>query len=367
MIVIVLVILSVKESAVKSCLEENAVSLYNALMKKEREKNASLHTGFWRARWARYCRSVPGVIALIAILFFVVVALFAPVIANNKPVFLAYNGKRYAPALANHKDLVDVWDYKEFVATNDAFALFPLVPYSPYRTDLSAKDAPPSRAHLMGTDQLGRDILARMIHGATVTLTIGLVATLIAIGIGVILGALAGYLGGAVDAVISRCIEIVICFPTLFILILVVSLFRPNIFLLAAFIGLFGWTGVARLIRGEFMRLKNMEFVEAAKVAGIPAHRIALRHIFPNALTPALVYIAFLFVGAALSETSLSYLGLGVQPPAASWGQIMAEAPNNYSRWWLFVFPGLAVVYVVIGFNLIGETLRDALDPKSAL
>lgn len=322
---------------------------------------------FIRIVFDRYRRSVSGVCALIMVTIFVVLAVFAPVIANERPILLAADGKLYLPALIKHRDLSAVNDFRAFIKEKNALALFPPLPYSPYTTDLSIRLLPPSLAHPLGTDELGRDVLARMIHGTTVSLSVGIVATVLSIVLGVFFGALAGYFGGWVDAVISRTIEVIICFPRFFIFLAIIAMFKPDILLVMAVIGFFDWPGIARLVRGEVLAIKKMEYVEAARVIGAGHASIIMRHILPNAITPVLVTLAFGIAGAILAETSLSFLGMGVQPPMASWGQIMEKAQNDLSNWWLFTFPGTAIFYTTIAFTMMGEALRSALDVKSDL
>ncbi|MBI4977984.1 MAG: ABC transporter permease [Spirochaetes bacterium] len=324
------------------------------------------HRGFWQVVWQRYRKSRIGMISLVMIAFFVVVAVFAPIIANDKPLIMI-DTKLRLPAFFHDKELVTVRDYRAYVLEKKAFAVFPLVSRSPYTTDLYQRFSPPSWDHPMGTDELGRDILARMIHGATVSLTVGIVATLITLVLGVLFGAFAGYYGGIADMLISRLIEVVICFPSFFIILAVISALKPNILNVMVVIGLFGWTGIARLVRAEFLRVKNSEYVEAARVVGAGHASVIFRHILPNVLTPVLISVSFTIASSILIESSLSFLGMGVQPPTASWGQVMEKALSDLTNWWLFIFPGGAIFYTLLGYNLMGETLRDALDVKGGV
>jgi peptide/nickel transport system permease protein len=244
--------------------------------------------------------------------------------------------------------------------------LAPLIaPYDPSFIDAERVLRPPSRAHLLGTDQLGRDVLSRIIWGGRISLLVGFVAVSIATLIGVILGALAGYYGKVVDSFIMRFVDIMLCFPTFFLILAVIALLEPSIWNIMVVIGLTSWMGVARLVRAEFLSLKEREFVLAARAQGAGNLRLIFRHVLPNAMAPVFV-AAILGVGAAiLTESALSFLGIGVQPPTPSWGNILTAGKDNIEiAYWLSLYPGLAILITVLGYNLLGEGLRDAVDPK---
>ncbi len=222
------------------------------------------------------------------------------------------------------------------------------------------------RFHLFGTDTNGRDVLSRMVYGARVSMLIGIVAVSIYVSIGIFLGAVAGYFGGWTDMALSRLIEIVICFPVLFLILAVQAFLQPNILNIMVALGLVYWTGVARLQRGEFLRLVNQDFVSAVRALGGSHMRIIFLHILPNALGPILVLVSFGIAGSILVESTLSFLGFGVPQPTASWGDLLNNGRNDIQgTWWLTVFPGLAIFVTITCFNLVGEGVRDALDPKS--
>lgn len=246
-------------------------------------------------------------------------------------------------------------------------AAAPLIaPYSPYTTDLAHRLSPPDGHHRFGTDELGRDVLSRMIHGARVSLVIGFSATLIALIVGSFLGAVAGYYRGAADWIVSRLIEIVLCFPFLFLVLGIVALFRPSLATIMIALGLTSWTTEARYVRGEVLRLRELEFAQAARASGARDSRIIFRHLLPNALAPVLVSASFGVANAILVESALSFLGVGVPVPTPSWGAILSVAQQfiDYA-WWLIVFPGMAIFTTVAAFNVIGDRFRDALDPRS--
>ncbi|MCA1906513.1 MAG: ABC transporter permease [Desulfarculus sp.] len=240
-----------------------------------------------------------------------------------------------------------------------------LAPFDPNAIDVQAILLPPSWTHPFGTDELGRDVFSRMIHGSRVSLQVGLVSAGLATLVGVALGAVAGYYGGWVEAAIMRFTDMMLCFPTFFLILAVIALLEPNILNIMAVIGLTSWMGVARLVRAEFLTLKEREFVLAVKSLGAGDARIIFRHVLPNAMAPVLVALTLGVAGAILTESGLSFLGLGVQPPEPSWGNILSQGKDNIEiAWWLSLFPGLAILVTVLGYNLLGEGIRDALDPR---
>ncbi|MBN2396867.1 MAG: ABC transporter permease [Deltaproteobacteria bacterium] len=240
-----------------------------------------------------------------------------------------------------------------------------LSPYEPNEINLREVLAPPSHAHLFGTDHLGRDVLSRMIWGAGISLKVGFVATGFSLLIGVILGALAGYYGRWVDAVIMRFVDIMLCFPAFFLILAVIAILEPSIWNIMIVIGLTGWMGITRLVRADFISLRERDFVQAARVIGAGDLRIIFRHILPNAMASVLVAATLGVAGAILTESALSFLGIGVQPPTPSWGNILTAGKNNIDiAWWLSLYPGLAILITVLGYNLLGEGIRDSLDPR---
>ena len=240
-----------------------------------------------------------------------------------------------------------------------------IAPWDPNRPDVKKILDGPSGVHPLGTDQLGRDVLSRMFYGARVSLAVGFVSVGIASLIGIVLGATAGYHGGVVDATIMRLVDLMLVFPRFFLLLAVLAFLRPSIWTIMAVIGLTGWMGVARLVRAEFLALKEREFVIWSQSIGASALRIVWRHILPNAMAPVLVAMTLGIPAAILTESGLSFLGLGVQPPHASWGNILNEGKDAIEiGWWLSVYPGLAILLTVLSYNLFGEGIRDALDPR---
>jgi peptide/nickel transport system permease protein len=223
----------------------------------------------------------------------------------------------------------------------------------------------PSGEHLLGTDQFSRDVLSRLLYGARVSLTIGLVAVTISVSIGTLLGASAGYFGGRVDEVVMRFVDVVIAFPRLVLLVAIVALFEPGIFVIVAVLGLTQWPHVTRIVRGEVLSLRERDFIQAGRALGFSRSRIIARHLVPNTFAPVIVAATLGIGDTIVLEAGLSFLGLGVQAPTPSWGIMVAEGRSYLlGSWWLATFPGLAIVLTVLSFNLVGDGMRDALDPR---
>ena len=275
---------------------------------------------FWRRLW----RHKLGMLGLVMLLLLVFAAVFAPVLAGSDPA----------------------------------------------RTELKLKNKPPSAEHILGTDAIGRDVWARLVYGARISLSVGLVAVGIYTSIALVLGSIAGYLGGTVDNVIMRITDIIMCFPTFLLIITVASVLPPNIFNIMIIIGIFGWPGMTRLVRGQFLTLRNRDFVTAAVALGVPTHRIIFRHILPNVIGPVVVAATLGLAGAIMTESSLSFLGLGVQQPTPSWGQTLTTAmqlPTLENMPWRWLPSALAIAFAVLSVNFFGDALRDAFDPRTTL
>ena len=239
-------------------------------------------------------------------------------------------------------------------------------PYDPNAIDVKAILLAPSSAHWMGTDGLGRDVLSRMLFGGRISLLVGIVAVGIATVIGIILGAIAGYYRGWVDTLIMRLVDIMLSIPTFFLILAVIAFLTPSIWNIMIVIGLTSWMGVTRLVRAEFLSLHGREFVLASRTLGAKDGRLIFKHLLPNSLTPIIVSSVLGVASAVLVESGLSFLGLGVQAPQASWGNILTDGKEYIQfAWWLSLFPGLAILITVLGYNLLGEGLRDALDSRS--
>ncbi len=241
-----------------------------------------------------------------------------------------------------------------------------IAPYDPDDINVKAILLGPSWQHWMGTDGLGRDVLSRMLFGGRISLLVGLVAVGISTAIGIVLGAIAGYYRGWVDTLIMRLVDVMLSIPSFFLILAVIAFLTPSIINVMIVIGLTSWMGVTRLVRAEFLSLNGREFVQASRTLGAKDVRLIFKHLLPNSLTPIIVSSVLGVAGAVLMESGLSFLGLGVQAPQASWGNILTDGKDYIQfAWWLSLFPGLAILITVLGYNLLGEGLRDALDPRS--
>jgi len=240
-----------------------------------------------------------------------------------------------------------------------------LSPYDPNSINVKHILEPPGRTHPLGTDDLGRDILSRMIWGARISLAVGFVAVGISTMVGILLGAVSGYYGGWIDRVLMRFVDIMLSIPTFFLLLAVIAFLEPSIWNIMIVIGLTSWMGVSRLVRAEVLSSKEREFALAARAIGAGDLRMIFKHILPNSMAPVLVSAVLGVAGAILVESALSFLGIGVQPPTASWGNILTAGKDNIEiAWWLSVFPGLAILVTVLAYNLLGEGIRDSIDPR---
>lgn len=242
-----------------------------------------------------------------------------------------------------------------------------IAPYDPEAIDVKAILLSPSSTHWMGTDGLGRDVFSRMLYGARISLMVGFVAVGIATAIGIVIGAVAGYYRGWVDTLIMRAVDVMLSIPTFFLILAVIAFLTPSIWNIMIVIGLTSWMGVTRLVRAEFLSLRNREFVLAAQTLGAKDARLIFTHLLPNSLTPIIVSSILGIASAVLVESGLSFLGLGVQAPQASWGNILTDGKEYIQfAWWLSLFPGLAILVTVLGYNLLGDGLRDAYNPRSS-
>jgi peptide/nickel transport system permease protein len=242
-----------------------------------------------------------------------------------------------------------------------------LAPYDPDAQGdiVERRYRPPGGENPLGTDKFGRDILSRIIYGSRISLSIGFVAVAIAITLGTLAGAVSGYFGSTTDWVVMRFVDVLIAFPRLFIVLTLIALFSPQIWLIISVLGVTSWMGVARLVRGQILSIKEREFIQATRALGLPHARVIFRHVLPNALSPVIVAATLMIGDVILTEAVLSFLGLGVQPPTASWGNIINQGRDNLlGAWWIATFPGLAIVLTVVSYNLLGDGLRDALDPR---
>ena len=327
---------------------------------------------YWSLVKHQYRKNKLAVVAIYVVFFLVALALFADFLANDKPLYCTYKGSTYLPVLKEYAvglgiskwegEFLNVdWKLLEFESV-----IWPPIKYSPTGVDLFNNSASPSleTGHYLGTDAIGRDVLAGLIHGSRISLSVGFIAAGIAIFIGVILGSIAGYYGGKVDLAIMRFVEVMQLFPSFFLIITIVALYGSSIWYIMLAIGLTSWTGDTKLVRGEILKVRNMDYVQAAVSLGLSNFRIIFRHVLPNAIAPVLISASFQIAGAILTEAGLSFLGFGVAATQVTWGSVLSEARGATSSWWLAVFPGFMIFLTVVAYNLVGEGLRDALDPR---
>ncbi len=292
-------------------------------------------------------------------------ALAAPLLANHRPLLQRSNGVLYFPALADLPLLGRLVEPHPPAPLPGDLVVRALLPYDPLAPDLLVPLQAPGAGHPLGTDRMGRDVAARLLHGAQVSLFVGAGGTLAALALGLLLGALAGHYGGITDGIISTAVDVALCFPSLLLALALLSLTPSRgpwalVLVLAAT----RWARIARYTRGEFLRLRRGDLVSAARAGGAGEGRVLAHHLLPNALAPVLVTAAFSAAGAILLEASLGFLGLGVQPPLPSWGSMLAGARGEAGGWWLVVFPGLTVFAALAAYGLIGEGLLDRMDPR---
>jgi peptide/nickel transport system permease protein len=316
-----------------------------------------------------------GRIALAGVVAMLAVALGADLLAADLPLAVRLEGETHWLPMITRPPALRGSTQQSLAASSEWMWATP-VPWGPNQTFathlVQRETAPPwapDRTHWLGTDELGRDVLARLIHGARVSLSVGLLSMMICLLIGLLLGGLAGYWGGRVDAVISRLTEVMLTFPTLFFVLAVIGLLRiTSLVPLVLVIGFTRWTDIARLVRAEILKLKGLDFITASRALGISDTRILVRHLLPNAISPVLVAATFGVASAILIESALSFLGLGAPPPTASWGELLTQAHRYLTHpgaWWLAVFPGLCIAATVLALQQLGEALRALLDPRA--
>jgi len=328
--------------------------------------------------WRRFKSNRRGYVSLWLFTILFVLSLFAEVLSNDKPLIVHYNDAYYFPLFTTYPetefggDFVTETDYldpfiREQLKKGDNWALYPLNPYSYDTLNYFAEQpnpAAPSQQNLLGTDDRGRDVLARLIYGFRISVLFGLVLTVIATCVGIIAGAVQGYFGGRTDLFFQRFIEVWGSMPELYLLIIFASIFQPSILLLVALLSLFGWMGLADYVRAEFLRGRNMDYVTAARALGVSDRAIMWRHLLPNAMTPVVTFLPFRISGAVLALTSLDFLGLGVPPTTPSLGELLAQGKDNIDAWWLSITTFGVLVGTLMLLIFIGEALREAFDTR---
>ncbi|MEW4488381.1 ABC transporter permease [Thalassoglobus sp. JC818] len=338
---------------------------------------------FWKEAWRQFRQRKLAMLSLGFVLFLSIVALFAPAISGSKPIVCKYKGEIYFPMLGYYSPRFEATflsenffgNYHDNLKENDpdSWAIWPLHfsdPNRPLDPDewpgypRTPQSSAPNSINWFGTDSKATDVFSQMVHGTRTALLVGFVSMGIASVIGITLGGLAGYFGGWTDSLISRLIEVVMCIPTLVLILALVAVINERtIWHMMAVIGATGWTGIARLTRAEFLKLKTMDFVSAARVLGVGHIRIMFKYLLPNALAPVLVPITFGIAAAILIESALSFLGFG-PANSPSWGKLLNSGRQNLEDWWLILFPGFAIFLTVLAYNLIGEGLQEATDPR---
>ncbi len=358
----------------KETSEKQKINTNGGLTKKQLESQKEVGVSYWSLVKHQFRKNMLAMFSMYIVIFLIFVALTADFLSSSKPLYASYKGETYFPVIKDYlndigiskwsPDMINV-NWKQLDNENKLESVvWTPVPYGSREIDLKNSLSPPRGDHYLGTDAIGRDLLAGLIHGSRVSLSVGFIAAGIALLIGIALGSMAGYYGGKVDLLVMRFVEIMMTLPTFFLIITIVAIYGSSIWYIMAAIGFTSWTGDAKLIRGEVLKVRNMEYITAANSIGFSGKQIIFRHVIPNAIAPVLVSGAFAIAGAILTEAALSFLGFGVSATTVTWGSLLNEARGASNAWWLAIFPGLMIFIAVVTYNLIGEGLRDALDPR---
>ena len=331
-----------------------------------------------RRRWLSFRRNKRGFYSLVIFSLLLFLSLFAEFLSNDKPFLVRYEGEYYFPIFKTYPETVFGGDFEsetdyrdkyilDKLTANGNFVIFPPNPHSYNSIDLQLDvpvPSPPTRNNLLGTDDRGRDVLARLIYGFRLSVFFGFALTAIGTFLGIVAGAIQGYFGGRTDIIFQRFIEIWGAMPELYLLIIFASIFRPSAILLLILLSMFGWMGLSDYVRAEFLKGRNMEYVKAAKALGVGNITIMYRHLLPNGMTPVITFLPFRMSGAILALTSLDFLGLGVPPSTPSLGELLAQGKANIDAWWLSLSTFLVLVGTLVLLIFIGEALREAFDPR---
>ncbi len=355
-------------------LDKMNSELKDGLTKEQMDSKKQVGVSYWSLVKHQFKKNKLAMVSMYIVVFLVFIALTADFLSSSKPLYASYKGETYFPVIKDYLNDIGIskWspdminaNWKQLDNENKLESVvWTPVPYGSREIDLKNSLSPPRGDHYLGTDAIGRDLLAGLIHGSRVSLSVGFIAAGIALLIGIVLGSMAGYYGGKVDLLIMRFVEIMMTLPTFFLIITIVAIYGSSIWYIMAAIGFTSWTGDAKLIRGEVLKVRNMEYITAANSIGFSGKQIIFRHVIPNAIAPVLVSGAFAIAGAILTEAALSFLGFGVSATTVTWGSLLNEARGASNAWWLAIFPGLMIFIAVVTYNLIGEGLRDALDPR---
>ena len=334
-----------------------------------------------KRRLSRFCKTKRALVSLIILGSLYFISLFSEFIANDKPILIRYEGKYYFfAAFRFYSDETFGGRYKteaayKKIAKSDAFRAnpknfmwFPIIPYSPYNSNLAELDGFPPTApdshHIMGTDDRGRDMFVRLLYGFRVSMTFALILLIPEILLGVAIGGIQGYIGGMFDLTLQRIIEILSSLPFLYIVILIGNIFGKSLGTLILILGMFNWIGLSYYIRAEFLRIKQFQFVQAARSMGMAPFKILFSEILPNALTPIITFMPFSLIGNISSLSSLDYLGFGLPAPTPSWGELIKQGTEYLTSYWLSVYPFVALFLTLLLTAFIGEGIREAVDPK---
>jgi microcin C transport system permease protein len=326
-----------------------------------------------RKRWRRFKRRRLAMASIILLFLMVAATFMAPVISNSKPIYLNYNGKSYFPVFKTYYpsefDISDtlVMDYKNLKLSEKDTVIWPMVKWDPFESNQKVESypSPPTRENLMGTDDRGRDVFSRVLYGFKYSILYAIAVWAISTVVAILLGGMMGYHGGRVDFWGQRVVEILSTVPTFFLLIILISIFSPTLTMLVIISSVFSWIGLSYYVRGEFLKNRQKEFVEAAKAMGASTYSIIFKHILPNSLTPVITFAPFAITANIVGLASLDFLGFGLEIPTPSWGELLSQAQKNFTvAWWLALYPSLALFFTLTLFNLIGEGIRDAMDPK---
>ena len=331
-----------------------------------------------RRRWYSFRQNKRGYYSLVLFTILFILSLFAEVLSNDKPFLVKYDGELYFPLFKVYPETVFGGDFESETDYRDEyileklneesnFVVFPLNPHSYNSINLALDQpvpSPPTQENLLGTDDRGRDVLARLIYGFRLSVLFGFALTAIGTFLGIIAGAVQGYFGGRTDIFFPRFIEIWGAMPELYLLIIFASIFKPSVLLLLILLSMFGWMGLSDYVRAEFLKGRNFEYVKAAKALGVGNLTIMYRHLLPNGMTPVITFLPFRMSGAILALTSLDFLGLGVPPSTPSLGELLAQGKANIDAWWLSLSTFIVLVGTLVLLIFIGESLREAFDPR---
>ncbi len=326
-----------------------------------------------RKRWKIFKRSKTAMFSLIMLTLLILSTFLSPLIANNRPMILKYQGTTYFPLFKEYNaetfgvtDSFDI-DYRQLKLGEGDYAYWPIIQWNPYESNsiVESYPSPPTKTNILGTDDRGRDVFARLLYGFKYSITYAVAVWFISLVIGTILGGVMGYFGGRVDFIGQRMVEVLSTVPQFFLLIILISIFSPSLWMLIVISCVFAWISISYYVRGEFLKNRNREYVEAARSLGASDLKIIFKHILPNSLTPIITFAPFTIAAEIVGLAALDYLGFGLQVPTPSWGELLAQAQKNYTiAWWLAFYPSLALFVVLTLLNLIGQGVRDAMDPN---